>query len=111
MTDEQYDEQKKRLVTIEKYVLTRTPLIGLSDTKEYYYHMPFEEMYKLIDDYAQSLNEQACIAALESLLEIPAKFIDDGTMVYWSDFSADVLADIIKDRIAALRAKQEGGEK
>lgn len=47
------------------------------------------------------------IAELENLLEIPTKYIDDNTMVYWSDFNAETLEKIIREKIAELKGEKD----
>jgi hypothetical protein len=51
---------------------------------------------------------EANIRLLEDLLEIPGKYIDDGTMVYWSDFNAETLEKIIREKIAKFKALKKG---
>lgn len=45
------------------------------------------------------------IDLLIDILEIPSKYIDDGTMVYWADFQASTLEEIIKGHIIKLQAE------
>lgn len=53
----------------------------------------------------QTLINKRVIEELDSVLEIPSKYIDDGTMVFWADFTADTLEKIIRDRIAQLKGE------
>jgi hypothetical protein len=57
----------------------------------------------------QELIRGEVVKELEGILNIPSKYIDDNTMVYWSDFSADTLEKIILARIAALSSGQTDG--
>jgi hypothetical protein len=67
----------------------------------------FGEPVMSVEDEIEALITSKAIEELENVLEIPGKYIDDGTMVYWSDFNADTLEKLIRDRINTLK-EQEG---